>query len=229
MVRIICKNCNKEFKIKPSRANSAIYCSLKCRWEVEGTSKIVNCAYCGKPIKRIGSRLREHNYCNARCQMNYEYANDIRDSNGITEKAHIRTREMAKEGIHPFQNPEVKIKSNRELGRRNYGKTWLEEKFGWMLNELGIKADSQFPIKYGKDVLNRDRYYFVDFAIPPIKLAIECDGEYWHRNKEKENKRQRKIENLGWKMIRFTGKEIKNNLFGCGSEILEAIVPILIE
>jgi very-short-patch-repair endonuclease len=54
--------------------------------------------------------------------------------------------------------------------------------------------------------------FFLDFAIikDDIKLDIECDGEYWHKDKEKDNIRNCKIKDIGWEVIRFKGKDIIN-------------------
>ena len=43
----------------------------------------------------------------------------------------------------------------------------------------------------------------IDIAILEHKIAIEYDGSYWHQDKEADNKRQKEIESLGWKFIRF--------------------------
>lgn len=183
----------------------------------------VICANCRKELKRIPCRAKGRNYCDARCQMNYEYTNGIRDPAKIMTKFHLIGRELAKEGKHPFQQSEVKVKSNRELGRRNYGGSRLEERFSWIFKILRINTKSQFRIKFGKDVLNRDRYYFVDFAIPSLRLAIECDEAYWHRDKKRERKRQNRIENLGWKMVRFKAEEIQNDLVGCALKLVKCL------
>lgn len=45
--------------------------------------------------------------------------------------------------------------------------------------------------------------YVVDIAIPSLKVAIEYDGSYWHKNKDKDQKRQTEIERLGWKFLRY--------------------------
>jgi hypothetical protein len=54
----------------------------------------------------------------------------------------------------------------------------------------------QFPV--GK--------YFVDFGDPVKKIAIEVDGEKFHLDKRKDEKRQKEIENEGWMFFRIKGK-----------------------
>jgi len=43
----------------------------------------------------------------------------------------------------------------------------------------------------------------IDIAIPFHKIAIEYDGSYWHQDEEKDKQRQKQIESLGWRFIRF--------------------------
>ena len=85
-----------------------------------------------------------------------------------------------------------------------------------------------------------------DIAITRYKIAVFCDGEFWHgknwesvknkikenrdywipkieRNITRDNKNEKKLVNMGWVVLRFWGKDIKKNLNGCVNEIKEAI------
>ncbi len=180
----------------------------------------IACANCGKELERESRRALKGNcYCNGKCQMAYEYKNGKRDKYLITQASHKAMHALIDKGEWSLQNPENHIKSNRNLGYKNYGKTWLEEKLGWALTKLGIQFESQYPIKYGIDILNRPRYYFPDFAIPESNLLIECDGSYWHKNKKRENLRESRLKELGWDVIRFSDSEIKSDLMGCADKV----------
>ena len=48
--------------------------------------------------------------------------------------------------------------------------------------------------------------FYIDIAIPEIKVAIEYDGSYWHQDKEQDKVRQRKLEGEGWKFVRYVDK-----------------------
>lgn len=53
--------------------------------------------------------------------------------------------------------------------------------------------------------------YRLDFAIPPAKFAVEIDGHNYHSTpaqKASDTARQRDLEMLGWRIIRFTGREV---------------------
>jgi hypothetical protein len=55
----------------------------------------------------------------------------------------------------------------------------------------------QFPI--GK--------FFVDFANPVARVAIECDGAKYHLDTKKDRERQAAIESLNWTVYRITGRD----------------------
>jgi len=61
--------------------------------------------------------------------------------------------------------------------------------------------------------------YSIDIAIPSLNLAIEYDGSYWHPDEIYDKKRQKFIENQGWKVIRFIDRvpdidELKGEING---------------
>jgi len=45
--------------------------------------------------------------------------------------------------------------------------------------------------------------FSIDIAIPNLKIAVEYDGSYWHQDQEKDDIRQKKIENEGWTFLRY--------------------------
>lgn len=53
--------------------------------------------------------------------------------------------------------------------------------------------------------------YFVDFANPVAKVAIECDGAAFHVDAAKDASRQRQIEALGWTVYRISGSDCVRN------------------
>ena len=85
------------------------------------------------------------------------------------------------------------------------------------LEKHKIKTVFQYPIrcKYG---------YIIDFTIPEQKIIIECDGEHWHKKGNTHDRnRDGYLKNLGWKVLRFRGNEIKNNIDDCIERIKNAL------
>jgi DNA mismatch endonuclease (patch repair protein) len=132
--------------------------------------------------------------------------------------------------------PEQRHKCMARIRSKNTSIEVLLRKALW---QEGIRYRKSFSLLPGKP----------DIAITKYKVAIFCDGELWH-GKDWENKKQRiktnrdywipkierniardienekKLENMGWIVIRFWGKEIKKNLMDCVNEIKETIYEI---
>jgi very-short-patch-repair endonuclease len=49
--------------------------------------------------------------------------------------------------------------------------------------------------------------FFVDFGNPKARVAIECDGANWHKDKARDASRDAEIAELGWEVIRIRGKD----------------------
>ena len=85
-----------------------------------------------------------------------------------------------------------------------------------------------------------------DIALTQHRIAIFCDGEYWHgkdwekkkhriksnrkywirkieRNIDRDNEVNRILFGSGWTVIRFWGNEIRNNVEGCVEEVKDVI------
>lgn len=90
----------------------------------------------------------------------------------------------------------------------------IEKKMKVLLDRLDIPYVQQYSIKS----------YYVDFAIPALRIVIECDGLYWHeKNRKKDRKRQKEIEKEGWFVLRFTDHQI-NKCFG---EVKDEVLRIV--
>ena len=68
-------------------------------------------------------------------------------------------------------------------------------------------------------------YYIVDFYCPSLKLIIELDGEghFNEENKKYDSKRDKKLNELGYKVLRYENRLIFENL----QEILNDIAAKL--
>ena len=69
--------------------------------------------------------------------------------------------------------------------------------------------------------------YFIDFAFVNQKVAIEIDGSQHllPERKERDNKKDKLLNDLGWFVIRISEKEIKTNI----EEVFNKIISILNE
>ena len=61
--------------------------------------------------------------------------------------------------------------------------------------------------------------YFADFACVAQKLVVEIDGEHHDFQLEADARRTAAMEHLGWRVVRFTAKEVVSNPEGIWLEI----------
>ncbi len=112
----------------------------------------------------------------------------------------------------PFFNTSIEILMAKEMQKRN------------------IQFTAQFDI---------DNKFVCDFAIPKVKIIVECDGDYWHsnpkfydRNKlykgqianlKRDKIKDKYLNNKGWKIIRFFESDIKNSVSACVDKLEKEI------
>lgn len=68
--------------------------------------------------------------------------------------------------------------------------------------------------------------FFLDFANPRAKVALECDGAAWHMDKEKDWRRDEKLRALGWSIYRFPGWQCRTEFDEETGQLGEAFVRI---
>ena len=66
-----------------------------------------------------------------------------------------------------------------------------------------------------------------DIAITRYKIAIFCDGDFWHdkikRNMERDLQNTILLRDMKWVVIRFWGSEIKRDVDKCVKQVLELV------
>jgi MurNAc alpha-1-phosphate uridylyltransferase len=99
--------------------------------------------------------------------------------------------------------------------------TTHEEEIVWGYlkgNQLGVKFRRQHPVLF----------YIADFYCHTLKLVIEIDGSVHNKKDVKitDAIRQKKIEDLGIKVIRFTNQQVKNSPENILEKIIEKITEL---
>ncbi len=91
-----------------------------------------------------------------------------------------------------------------------------------------------------------------DIAVLKYRIAIFCDGEFWHgkdwnmkkptiqgnreywltkieRNMERDDEVNRRLQSIGWTVLRFWGNDIKKSVSACIDDVEDAIIQFKIE
>ena len=91
-----------------------------------------------------------------------------------------------------------------------------------------------------------------DIAITKYRIAIFCDGEFWHgkgwdskqldirtnrdfwiakieRNMERDSETDKLLQYMGWTVLRFWGKDIEKNVAACVEDVKGVILQTIID
>ncbi|MCL7454484.1 MAG: DUF559 domain-containing protein [Anaerolineae bacterium] len=99
----------------------------------------------------------------------------------------------------------------------------LEDRLWAELKRLEIAAERQWDVNVG------EAWYKLDFALFCEKgpLDLETDGDTWHvgtESSDKDNVRDNDLKTTGWQVMRFTGRQIREQMVDyCIPKITEMI------
>jgi very-short-patch-repair endonuclease len=98
----------------------------------------------------------------------------------------------------------------------------LEEKMYLEMRKRKIETERQFYVNVG------NQWYCLDFGIFCRKgnIDVECDGERYHTLPDalaKDRERNNQLTSYGWRVLRFSGQQINQNLQDCFSKIKRTI------
>lgn len=86
----------------------------------------------------------------------------------------------------------------------------LEVLFAWQMDQAGILYVSEHRF-------DKVRRWRLDFAMVPVKLAVELEGGIWVHGRhnrgagmEADIEKYNALTLAGWRLLRFTGKHIKS-------------------
>lgn len=183
----VCAGCAAEFQVKGSIASRMTYCSRKCRIKFNG-SEYRPCAACGKPFFYSGSdkkRGLKRSHCSEECRRP------------------ITLQVCATCGTEFRRCPGDTDRRFCQFScyRRYTGETSIEKSVREALTNIGVKFVQEGSV--GR--------YSVDFLIPTIRVAIECDGTYWHQDAVKDARKDSFLVKHGWRVFRISERKINGS------------------
>lgn len=205
-VLIHCLHCGKEFQINRSQQSVKRYCSKACKFAGLNVQDTRTCAWCQKSFKV--SRTKDDRFCSKPCWY-----------------ADTKSKRITKECLTCGTTFDV-VQSQATIARfccqpcffKYRGDTTLEERVRMALNALGIKFEREYPISR----------YSIDFYLTDYHIALEADGEYWHRiAAERDARRDAFLLKRGITTVRILETEITDtNAIAVVSRYLEGLVPL---
>ena len=119
----------------------------------------------------------------------------------VRAKASASRKKLYEE--HPELHPNYILAHSRKSLRKQ-----TEQPVYDLLLEMGYKYGADFFHNY--HVRTSTGGYWCDFGFPKLKLDIECDGSFWHQDKERDKLRDQDLIAVGWKVLRLDEHEIAN-------------------
>lgn len=220
-----CALCGKSF-VHRRRDTSGKYCSRACSDSVKKNppaqpwiKKI--CIHCGSPFDCPPWHPTVQ-HCSCKC-------------------ARLREAETLRGPDHPLWKDKVRMKCE-VCGEERLVKPSLASRFracsrrcAAILSLIAQARTSKIEAAIAKalgDVgLYPARQYLaegclVDFAFPHERLAIECDGSYWHgrpSQQARDRKKDALLRSAGWRVIRLSEEEISASAADCVASIVKQL------
>ncbi len=183
-------------------------------------SMTFECKHCGSEVKGIGEWNRHRGVCYKEGyvtpkSLREKYSERMRRNNPMWNSEAVRKM---------VQTSRARFASDPNHGwHRNIARLrrWLHARPSLsqmhlyeILNDLGVEYEKEHRILPEKRMDGARSSYIADAAILPTKIDIEVDG-WWHYNspetKRMDKIRDRTLKANGWRVLRFSGREVYNH------------------
>lgn len=206
--------------------------------------EVVFCTECGKEIlwetltktdrQRYYSTRRA--YCCEECKKAYVHRVSS-ETMTRTNRKYAKVASARMKANNPMSNPETREKMSKTLKRIGHrpvirggngkGMTKPQAKLMNALTEMN--PASEFVIKTKVKKINEEHlptHYKIDIAIPEYMIAIEVDGGIHCQltRKEQDKKKANFLESAGWTVLRFTNREVLNDVEKCKEIVMSTIL-----
>lgn len=105
--------------------------------------------------------------------------------------------------------------------RRSHVPSPLERSVAGILRECGGSFVCEHPVHVD------GRVFYVDFAFPHLRVAIEADGRRWHSDPkafERDRERHNSLTEAGWRVLRVTEQQVRCEPQAVRDQVLRLLV-----
>lgn len=215
-----CIGCGKEVEARRPK-NKTKYCSLSCYRNGirpnNKTGKIIACKNCGKEVYKPLSQLKSKNhFCSKDCANKYQAKDKIKFICKICGEKFSLSKSKVEQSNPTYCSWECRIKDKEHIFKNAIkGNVAQQNKKGLNKLELaGQKILKEIGVEFQEQVLMFNKF-LVDVLIPSKNIIIQWDGEYWHTKPKRvllDKSQDAYFKKCGYKVLRITDKEIKNNI-----------------
>jgi len=213
---------------------------------------MLKCNLCDRDFKNRGGLISHMNYCKRTILLKNDVIDLYKNNYSIIDISKklklckskvveyvgdkIRSRSDANMVAHEKYPDSFKHSEESKQKMRDIRLKWMKEnpeKTAWRLSNLSypeklfqnkikeLEWDKKYLIKREKTMFP----FYIDFAFENEKVAVEIDGsQHLEENRKiKDNQKDDLLIKNGWKVIRISENEIKNNINNCIKIISETL------
>jgi very-short-patch-repair endonuclease len=176
-----CAGCHSPFIASTRRRR---FCSRDCYHASTVRHPTVTCAQCATPFRVSRSNPI---YCSVACRFE------------AIKQRHLRPCAQCGAPLSTARGHRNERFCSVACYRRFRGETLLEREVRQALTALGVPFIAEYPVGG----------WSIDFALTTKGIALEVDGAYWHRDPERDSRRDQGLAERGWHVLRLGEREIK--------------------
>ena len=214
-----CLGCGKVVE-KRRASNKTNYCSLGCyrksKRPQRRTGKVFNCKWCNKEVYKAKSLQYKNIFCSIGCANKWQGRNKLEFICKICGTKFKWSKSRATQSTPTYCSINCRNKDKDFMINCGIQSTLVQQKKRG-LNKLELKGRdilNDFGIKFNEQILMFEKF-LVDVLVKDKKIIIQWDGEYWHnksKRKQLDKSQDAYMKKCGYKVIRITDKQIKNNI-----------------
>jgi len=209
---------------------------MKLAWSKTGLkekqSEVMKCALDKPGLKMSRAKLMKEVMNRAEVKVKVSEASKISNNKPEVNEKRVRAfkQTLSNSELRAKWSKAAKENWSKDPGRKDKQKEFMLN--GHASYMLSLSKNPSWPqIKTYKNVcsvvpsailnypicVDKGKWYSLDVAVPQLGIAIEYDGSFFHKDKSKEEKRQKEVEEEGWRFLRYrdhvpTIEQLKNDI-----------------
>ena len=176
----------------------------------------------GLSLKKIKEKYGYKSLCYIRTRIiGDDDVRSISEAGKLAHKLYPNCYKHSEEAKLKMRNSRLKFMKEHpeKTAWRQKTPSYIERKFEELLKDKGL--DQKFLVYREYSVFP----YYIDFAFIDLKIAVELDGSQHllKERKERDEQKDKLLLSKGWRIIRFTAKEILSEIDNVYSELINFI------
>ena len=215
-----CPTCGTTFEVT-SKQPDKVFCSISCGQIKPGTRVTKPCEHCGKEF--TSERRKGRRFCSKACSVKQRWETTPELYAAVRVRSPANRRAASERMKRMNKDRDFRAKSDAARrgrpfagtrggnGHRTPQQMALAQAIGYKMEYAVATGNPSWPCA------------LLDLANPELKIAVEVDGAMHNTalQKARDAVKEEMLAGLGWTVLRFTNREIDEDLNRVVAEILD--------